>query len=84
MLTITNKVNIGLTYADSTSKTVSFDKVREEEIPNIRARVQAINANMSDAFKDTFINEDGSHVVAIGKAQMVTTEEEVIYNANQS
>lgn len=82
MSTTTNKINIGLTYADSTSRTVSFTKVRQSEIPNISARVQAINANMSNAFKDTFVNEDGSHVVAIGKAQLITTEEEVIYSAN--
>lgn len=82
MSTTTNKVNIGLTFADSSSKTIAFDKVKETEIPNISTRVQAINANMSDAFKRTFVNEDGSPVIAIGKAQLITTEEEVIYSVN--
>lgn len=80
--TTTNKVNIGLTFADSSSKTIVFDRVKETEIPNISTRVQAINANMSNAFKRTFVNADGSPVIAIGKAQLITTEEEVIYNAN--
>lgn len=80
--TTTTKVNIGLTYADSTSRTVSFDNVREEQIPNISTRVQAINANMSDAFKRTFVSAEGSPVIAIGKAQVVTTEEEMIYSVN--
>lgn len=82
MSTFTTKINLGLTMADSSSKTVSFDRVKNEEIPNIRTRVQAINANMSDAFKATFVNEEGSHVIAIGQAQIITTEEEVIYSAN--
>ena len=80
--TTTNKVNIMLSYGDATSRTVSFNKVKEEEIPNISARVQAINANMSDAFKTTFRSTDGSPVASIGKAQLITTEEEVIYSAN--
>lgn len=82
MSTRTNKVNIGLTFADSSSKTISFENVRQTEIPNISTRVQAINANMSDAFKRTFVTAEGAPVIAIGKAQLVTTEEEVIYNAN--
>jgi len=82
MSTTTHKVNIGLTFADSSTRTVSFTNVKEQELPNISSRVQAINSNMSNAFKQTFVNDDGSHVVAIGKAQLVTTEEEVIYSAN--
>lgn len=82
MSTTTNIVNIGLTFADSSSRNISFTNVRETEIPNISTRVQAINANMSDAFKRTFVTSEGSPVVAIGKAQLVTVEEELIYNAN--
>lgn len=81
MSTTTNKVNIGLTFADSSSKTISFEKVKDEEITNIASRVQAINENMSDTFKRTFVTSEGSPVIAIGKAQLIITEEEVIYNA---
>lgn len=80
--TTTNRVNIGITFADSTSKTIAFENVKETEIPNIATRVQAINANMSDAFKQTFVNSDGAHAITIGKAQLITTEEEVIYSAS--
>lgn len=82
MSTTTTKVNISLTMADSTSKTVTFENVKSTEIPSIAARVEAINNNMSDAFKATFVNADGSHVLTIGKAQVITTEEEMIYSAN--
>lgn len=82
MSTTTTKVNIGLTMTDSSSKTVTFEGVKSTEIANIASRVEAINANMSDAFRDTFVNADGAHVLTIGKAQVVTTEEEVIYSAN--
>ena len=81
MSSTTNKVNIGLSFLDDTSRTISFDKVRQEEIPNISTRVKAINANMSDAFKDTFRSAGGAQVAHIGKAQLITTEEEMIYNA---
>ncbi len=80
--TTTNQVNIKLLYADNTSRTVNFSRVKQTEIPNISSRVQAINANMSDAFKTTFRSADNAQCVAIGKAQLVTTEEEVIYSAN--
>lgn len=82
MSTTTHKVNIGLTFADSSTRQVSFTNVKEQELLNISSRVQAINNNMSNAFKQTFVNDDGSHVVAIGKAQLVTTVEDVIYSAN--
>ena len=82
MSTTTHKVNIRLTFGDSSTRTISFTNVKAQELLNISSRVQAINNNMSNAFKQTFVNNDGSHVVAIGKAQLVTTEEEVIYSAN--
>lgn len=81
MSTTTNKVNIGLSFLDDTSRTVSFNNVRQEEIPNISTRVKAINASMSNAFKDTFRSAGGAQVAHIGKAQLVTTTEEMIYNA---
>lgn len=81
-MSTSNKVNIGLTFADGTTKTIGLDGVKDTEIPSIRNRVQAINANMSDAFKTTFTNETGSAVVAIGKSQLITTEEEVIYDVS--
>lgn len=80
MSTTTLKVNIGLTFTDGTTKTVGMDNVLESEMPNISDRVKAINANMSDAFKSTFTTETGAQVAAIGKAQTVITEEEVVYS----
>lgn len=81
-MSTTYKVNIGLTFEDGTTKTIGMDDVLEEEIPNVRNRIKAINANMSNAFKNTFTNETGSRVSTIGKAQTVATEEEVIYSVN--
>lgn len=80
--TTTNKVNIMLSYADASSRTISFNNVRQEEILNISTRVQAINANMSEAFKTTFRSADNAPVTNIGKAQLVRTTEEMIYRAN--
>lgn len=80
--TTTNKVNLTISYEDASSRTVSFNNVKQTEILNIASRVQAVNANMSDAFKTTFRSADNSPANAIGKAQLITTEEEVIYSAN--
>lgn len=81
-MSTTYKANIGLTFADGSTKTIGMDGVLEEQIPNISTRAKAINANMSDAFKRTFTNENNSPVVKIGKLQSVATEEEVIYSVN--
>lgn len=82
MSTTNNKVNITLAYADASTKTLSFEDVRAEVIPDIATRVQAINNNMSDAFKNTFLSADGAVCSTIGKAQIIQTTEEVIYSAN--
>lgn len=84
MSTTTNKVNITLAYADASTKTISFDNVRAQAIGDIATRVQAINNNMSDAFKQTFLSADGATCSSIGKAQVIQTTEEVIYNASQN
>lgn len=84
MSTTTNKVNITLAYADATTKTITFDNVRAQAIGDIATRVQAINNNMSDAFKQTFLSADGATCSSIGKAQVIQTTEEVIYSVNQN
>lgn len=84
MSTTTNKVNITLAYTDATTKTISFDNVRAQAIGDIATRVQAINNNMSDAFKQTFLSADGATCSSIGKAQVIQTTEEVIYSVNQN
>lgn len=83
MSTTTSKVNLTLTHTDATSRTITFN-----DVPNTRTTIQiadavnSINANMSDAFKHTFLSANGAPCNLIGKAQLITTEEEVIYNAS--
>lgn len=83
MSTTTTKVNITLTYTDASSKTLSFDKVLPTRTTvQIASAVQAINSNMSDAFRQTFLSANGAQCASIGKAQVIETEEEVIYSAS--
>jgi len=79
----TNKVNITLSYGGASTRTVSFNNV-----PDTRTLVQigqaaaSINNNMSDFFKQTFLSVNGAQCTSIGKVQVITTEEEMIYSAN--
>lgn len=83
MSTTTTKVNLTLTYTDASSKTISFNDVSSTRTTiQIADAVSSINNNMSDAFKQTFLSTNGAHCASIGKAQVIQTEEEVIYSAS--
>ncbi len=74
-------VMITLAFLDSSKRTYTFSGVAPEEGGEISDRVKAINANMSEAFKQTFVSNDGAPCVMIAAAKMVMVEEEVIYSA---
>lgn len=69
-----------LNYEDNSTRNVTFKDIDNSEIQNIAGRVKAINENMSANFRGTFISDNGAAVRSIGKAQVIRTEETVIYS----
>jgi len=75
-----NTVNITVSYTDATSHTYAFNNVKADALTGVKDKVKAINANMSQDFKKTFVSSSGAQAMQIGKAQIVSTQEEVIYS----
>lgn len=77
----TINVQITLAFQDSTSRTYTFSGVEEEAVPDVKDKILAINANMPEAFKRTFVSNAGAQCVMISAGKIISIEEEVIYNA---
>ncbi len=86
-MTTTNSATLKFEYEDKSTRNITFDDVASEDLPNIKARVLAMNATIADsvtgaAYKDTFISDDGSPIAKISAARYTITESTVIYNGN--
>lgn len=82
MSSATNQGKITVLYQDATSRTYTLPDLRDEALTDIKSKVKAINQNMPENFSTTFISENKAPAIKIGKAQIISTEEEVIYSAN--
>lgn len=80
--TETINVVITLAYEDSTSRNYTFNGVEAENLAFVKTRVKQLNKNLPEAFKKTFVSNEGHECAMISKAQIVTTEEEEIYSVN--
>lgn len=79
MSTTTTEIKLSIAYQDATSRSLTFKNVTSQAQLQIASKVQALNANPSAAFQTTFRSINNAPATGIGKAQIVTTEEEVIY-----
>ena len=79
MSTISSEVKISIAYQDATSRTLSFKNVTDQAQLSIADKVQSLNAAPSAAFQTTFRSTNNAPATGIGKAQIITTEEDVIY-----
>lgn len=83
MSTLKNNVTVTLLYQDGDSRSYTFENVANNDLPNVKDVVKAINKNENnqyDAFYSTFISQDGAAVEKIEAARIVSTEEEVLYS----
>lgn len=78
-MAVTNSVKIGLLYEDGTTRSYTFDGVEDSVLPDVTAKIKAINADSNDNFHQTFVSNDGSRVLRIGSGTITSTEETVIY-----
>ena len=78
----TRQVVLTLAFKDATDRNFKFNGVEQSAIPNIKSKIQAINNNMPPYFAHTFVSDTGAECQMISAAQIITTEEEVIYSAS--
>ena len=79
----TNNVVVTLLYDDDSKRNITFEDVATDDLPNIKAKIQAINANANNEyanFYQTFVSDDGEPVTKIESCKIVMIEEDVIYS----
>lgn len=76
----TNKVVITLAFADSTSRTITFNGVEDDKLLDVEDKVNALNANMPTSFARTFVSKIGATCTMINAAKIISTTEDVIYS----
>lgn len=83
MSTYKNNVTVTLIFDDDSTRSYTFENVADNDLPNVKAVVKAINKNENNqyaAFYSTFISNDGAAVTGIDAARIVSIEEEVLYS----
>lgn len=77
-----NNVIVTLLYEDDSTRNYTFEDIPDSELPNLKARIQAINTNANNEyanFYQTFVSDDGERVTSIIGCQIATISEEVVY-----
>ena len=74
-----NKVAIGVNYEDYTSRTYNFEVDQFPQTASIKSAIAAINANMPEYVKQTFISNDRAPLARIKTATFISSSEEVVY-----
>lgn len=74
-----NKIAIGVNYDDYTSRTYNFDVTEFPQIASVKSAIAAINTNMPEYVKQTFISNDRAPLARIKSATFISSSEEVVY-----
>lgn len=81
-----NTVKLKLVYEDATSRTYSFNGVDDQALAPVKVKVLDINDSLSagtaTAFANTFVSDNGARCKMIADAQLISTEQIVIYQAS--
>ena len=78
-MSVTNDVQIGLTYEDSKTRTYTFSNVSASALVDVESVIVSINSNPNMDFYKTFVSSGGASVVYIHKGTIISTQEEQIY-----
>ena len=78
----TIKVALTLVYADATTRTLTFNGVHEEAIPDVKDKILALNASMPAAVATTFVSKTGAQTTMIRDAKIIVISQEEIYHAS--
>lgn len=76
-------VELTIAYQDYTERTYKLPTRTAQNAGTVKTKIQAFNTaaaiSSSDVAK-TFLSDNGAHPIGITEAEIVTVEEEVIYN----
>ena len=81
MSSTTNEVSIKMMYEDSSTRLIRFTGVTDSALQHVKDKINAINADVPQAMKDTFVSAEGAKFMWIAGGTIIVTEEEVIYSA---
>ena len=81
-MAVTRQAVLTLAFRDATDRKFKFNGIEASAVVGIKSKVLAINANMPEYFAQTFVSDNGSPCIMISGAQVIETEEEVIYSAS--
>jgi len=85
-MTTTRQAILTLAFMDATDRKFKFNGIDAENVDAIKSKVTAINIGLASGqmpyFAQTFVSDTGAECIMISGAQVITTEEEVIYNAS--
>ena len=73
-------VTLKLMYEDASTRTITFSDVEPEALRYVKSKVLAINENVPEVMKQTFVSASGSPFLWISEAIITETEERVIYD----
>lgn len=76
------QVVLTLAFRDATDRNFKFNGVDQSALADVKSKIQAINDDMPPYFAHTFVSDSGAECIMISAAQIITTEEEVIYSAS--
>ena len=78
-----NNVVVTLLFEDDSTRNYTFEGVADEDLLNVRAKINAINANANNEyanFYQTFVSNDGEAFTKISNCKIVAIDEEVVYS----
>ena len=76
------QVVLTLAFRDAPDRNFKFNGVDQSALADVKSKIQAINDDMPSYFAHTFVSDSGAECIMISAAQIITTEEEVIYSAS--
>lgn len=78
-----HSVRITMTYTDYSERTYNLPTEFVQQAESVKPKIQAFNTAAAIASSDvakTFVSENGAPVSRITGAEIVTVEEQVVYN----
>lgn len=78
-MALTYEIKLTAVYEDYTSRTYTFGTSDAQALNNVKARVKALNANVPNYVKETFISDDGEPFARISAASITLKDETIVY-----
>lgn len=78
-MALTYEIKLTAVYEDYTSRTYTFGTTNVEALGTVKTRAKALNANVPNYVKETFISDDGEPFARISAASITAKEETIVY-----